>query len=128
MVGEPHGCHCGIDGIPRKTGARKRKYEGSGFQVLRDYSVPVTAGLHTIPFGSTARLGYTVRMKTTVDIPTDLLTAVQVVSGKRTKKAAITTALEEFLRIRRSQELVRLLGTFVDFMDNEELESQRGSS
>jgi Arc/MetJ family transcription regulator len=67
-------------------------------------------------------------MKTTVDIPKDLISAVQIASKTRTKKEAITVALEEYLRLRRSEELASLLGTFDEFMDREELDSLRGNS
>ena len=71
---------------------------------------------------------YTLRMKTTIDIPEELLSAVQIASKKRTKREAVTVALEEYIRVRRSQELVTLLGTFGEFMDQEELETLRGDS
>ena len=67
-------------------------------------------------------------MKTTIDIPEDLLAAVQIASKKRTRKEAVTVALEEFLRIRRSEELKDLLGTFEDFMDQDDLEKLRGDT
>lgn len=67
-------------------------------------------------------------MKTTIDIPEDLIFAVQIASKTRTKKEAITVALEEYLRLRRSEELASLLGTFDDFMDWEELHALRGNS
>lgn len=64
-------------------------------------------------------------MKTTVDIPDDLLLAVQKASNTRTKKDAITVALREYLRVRRSADLTELLGTFEEFMDRPELDAQR---
>ena len=67
-------------------------------------------------------------MKTAIDIPEDLLSAVQTASKKRTKKEAVTVALEEFVRIRRSEELTALLGTLEDFMDQNDLENQRGDT
>lgn len=67
-------------------------------------------------------------MKTTIDIPEDLISAVQIASKARTKKEAITVALEEYVRLRRSEELASLLGTFEEFMDQEELDALRGNS
>ncbi len=68
---------------------------------------------------------YTIFMKTTVDIPDELLDAVQSASKTRTKKEAITVALREYLRMRRSAELTELLGTFEEFMNRQELDAQR---
>lgn len=67
-------------------------------------------------------------MKTTVDIPESLLLDVQKASRTRTKKEAITVALEEYMRIYRSQELTTILGTFNAFMDKGELEALRDDS
>jgi Arc/MetJ family transcription regulator len=67
-------------------------------------------------------------MKTTIDIPEELLAAVQSASKTHTKKEAVTVALEEYLRLRRSQELTALLGTFDAFMDRQELDTLRGES
>ena len=49
-------------------------------------------------------------------------------SKTRTKKEAVTVALEEYLRLRRSEELASLLGTFDQFMDRKELNALRGNS
>lgn len=67
-------------------------------------------------------------MKTTIDIPEELLAAVQTASKTRTKKEAVTVALEEYVRLRRSEELASLLGTFDQFMDRKELDALRGNS
>ncbi|MEX2444745.1 MAG: type II toxin-antitoxin system VapB family antitoxin [Alkalispirochaeta sp.] len=67
-------------------------------------------------------------MKTTIDIPEELLSAVQSASKTRTKKEAITVALEEYLRLQRSKELTALLGTFDAFIDRQELDALRGDS
>ena len=66
------------------------------------------------------------RMKTTIDIPKALLQEVKRLSMSRTNKEAVTTALEEYLRLRRSAALTELLGTFTDFMDRDDLERSRG--
>jgi Arc/MetJ family transcription regulator len=67
-------------------------------------------------------------MKTTIDIPEELLNAVKIASNTRTKKEAVTVALQEYVRLRRSEELASLLGTFDDFMDRKELDALRGNS
>ncbi len=67
-------------------------------------------------------------MKTTVDIPRDLLEEVKRAASVRTNREAIDAALREYLRVRRSAELVSILGTFEDFMDREELDRLRGES
>jgi Arc/MetJ family transcription regulator len=67
-------------------------------------------------------------MKTTIDIPEELLNAVKIASNTRTKREAVTVALEEYVRLRRSEELASLLGTFDDFMDRKELDALRGNS
>jgi Arc/MetJ family transcription regulator len=67
-------------------------------------------------------------MKTTIDIPEELLSAVQKASNTHTKKEAVTVALQEYIRLRRSEELTALLGTFEEFMDRQELETLRGDS
>jgi len=47
---------------------------------------------------------------TSVSIDSDLLERVLKVSGARTKKAAVTKALEEFIARRRQQRLLDLIG------------------
>ena len=64
-------------------------------------------------------------MKTTVDIPKDLLEDVKKISGSRTNKQALTVALEEYVRVHRSAGLVAVLGTFTEFMDGDELAALR---
>jgi Arc/MetJ family transcription regulator len=80
------------------------------------------------PLANCHREQYTIRMKTTIDIPEELLSAVQSASNTRTKKEAVTVALEEYIRLRRSEELTALLGTFDAFMDRQELATLRGDS
>jgi Arc/MetJ family transcription regulator len=53
---------------------------------------------------------------------------VKIASNTRTKREAVTVALEEYVRLRRSEELASLLGTFDDFMDRKELDALRGNS
>lgn len=67
-------------------------------------------------------------MKTTIDISEELLDAVQSASKTHTKKEAVTVALQEYLRLRRSEELTALLGTFDAFIDRQELDTLRENS
>ena len=64
-------------------------------------------------------------METSIEISEELLRDVKELSKSRTNKEAVTTALEEYLRIRRSAALTEILGTFSDFMDRNELERSR---
>ena len=64
-------------------------------------------------------------MKTTIDIPEQLILDVKRESNSRTTKQAVTVALEEYLRVRRSAALTELLGTFDDFVDGETLLRER---
>lgn len=74
------------------------------------------------------KLRYIVRMKTTIDIPEELLRDVKKAASVRTNKEAVITALAEYLRVRRSADLVEILGTFDDFMTGEDLERERGEA
>ena len=67
-------------------------------------------------------------MKTTIDIPKELLEDVKTIAKIHTNREAVTVALEEFLRHHRSAELVDILGTFSNFVDHGTLASQRGES
>lgn len=66
-------------------------------------------------------------MKTTIDIPDNILTEVLEYSGERTKRQAIITAIEEFIRIRKMHNLASELGTFENFMTQKELREMRES-
>ncbi len=62
-------------------------------------------------------------MKTTVDIPeNDLLDAIRL-TGAKTKRDAIVTALQDFNRRKKMAELVKYTGTFESMMTNEEIEA-----
>ena len=50
-------------------------------------------------------------MRTTLDLPKDLLEEAMKSSGEQTKTAVIVTALEELVRKRNLQELLKLRGT-----------------
>jgi len=49
-------------------------------------------------------------MATNLSLDPDLLERALQVSGERTKKAAVTRALEEFIARRRQKRLVELMG------------------
>ena len=50
-------------------------------------------------------------MATNLSIDPDLIERALQVSGERTKKAAVTKALQEFIARRRQKELLDLFGT-----------------
>ncbi|MGH8048422.1 MAG: type II toxin-antitoxin system VapB family antitoxin [Chthoniobacterales bacterium] len=60
-------------------------------------------------------------MKTTLDIPEDVLDEAMRVSGARTKREAVLRALEEMNRRARLSSLVARLGNSETFMDFDEL-------
>ena len=60
-------------------------------------------------------------MKTTIDIPSDVLEEAIQHTGARTKREAVNTALAEFNRQRRLAVLVEELGTFGGFLTHAEL-------
>lgn len=49
-------------------------------------------------------------MRATLNIPDDLLSEVQKITGEKSKTKAITTAMREFIRQKRIQELIELRG------------------
>ncbi len=49
-------------------------------------------------------------MATNLSLDPDLIERALAVSGERTKKAAVTRALEEFIARRRQKSLVELMG------------------
>ncbi len=61
-------------------------------------------------------------MKTTIDIPDELLSSLFRLSGAKTKRDAVLIALEDYTRRRMVADLVSTFGTW-EMMDNEELES-----
>jgi Arc/MetJ family transcription regulator len=60
-------------------------------------------------------------MKTTIDIPEDELKEAIRHTGARTKKDAVVLALREFNRRQRLAKLATMLGTFKDFMTQDDL-------
>jgi len=65
-------------------------------------------------------------MKTTIDIPEDLLKDLMRRTSAATKRDAVITAIREYNQRRRMSELTSILGTFSDFMDRVELDGARG--
>ena len=49
-------------------------------------------------------------MATNLSLDPDLIARALLVSGERTKKAAVTRALEEFIARRRQKRLIELMG------------------
>jgi len=67
-------------------------------------------------------------MKTTLDIPENVLMEVMKFTGAKTKREAVVTAVEQFNRLKRLEKLnQRVRGRFRDFMTSEELQSRRAA-
>jgi len=49
-------------------------------------------------------------MRTTLDLPKDLLDLAQELTGSATRRQTVITALEELIRAQRRQELLDMLG------------------
>ncbi|MEK6679112.1 MAG: type II toxin-antitoxin system VapB family antitoxin [Nitrospirota bacterium] len=64
-------------------------------------------------------------MKTTIDIPDDDLKEAIKYTGAKTKREAVVYALKDFNRRRRLAKLAKMLGTFKDFMTQDELKTMR---
>ena len=64
-------------------------------------------------------------MKTTIDIPDDELEEVMRLTGAKTKKEAVVTAITEFNRRRKLEKVLTQLGTFKDVMTHEDLRKMR---
>jgi hypothetical protein len=67
-------------------------------------------------------------MKTTVDIPDKSLRDLMNFTRAETKRAAIVQAVDEFNRRQRMTRLTRYVGTFNDFMTQEDLAKDRKES
>jgi metal-responsive CopG/Arc/MetJ family transcriptional regulator len=64
-------------------------------------------------------------MRATLNIPDDLLSEVQKISGEKSKTKAITTAMEEFIKQKKIKELIALKGKVridYDWEKEEEIE------
>ena len=64
-------------------------------------------------------------MKTTLDIPSDLLDEAMLACGARTKRAAVLTALGDLARRGRMTNLANRLGDSTSFMTAGKLEALR---
>ena len=67
-------------------------------------------------------------MKTTVDIPDELLREAMELTGARTKREAIVTAVRDYTDRRKMAGLVRHLGTCDALMTAAELEQLRSEA
>jgi hypothetical protein len=56
-------------------------------------------------------------MKTTLNLPDDLIKKTMKISGSRTKTAAIVTAMEEYIRRKKLEEIIGMEGK-LDFTDD----------
>lgn len=54
-------------------------------------------------------------MRTTIDIENNLIHEVMKKAGVKTKKDAIVTALRDYLRYKKIEELKGLIGNYEDF-------------
>jgi len=66
-------------------------------------------------------------MKTTVDIPDELLKEAMKYSRAATKREAVVTALEDYTRRQRQAAFVKHLGTFKDTITSSQLRELRQS-
>jgi Arc/MetJ family transcription regulator len=67
-------------------------------------------------------------MKTTIDIPDNLLNEAMKFTGAKTKREAVVTAVEKFNRLKRLEKLnARVRGKFRDFMTPAELKAMRAA-
>ena len=64
-------------------------------------------------------------MKTTIDIPDELLKDAALFSGSHTKREVVVTALTEYNQRHRMQRLVKSFGTCDRLMTAKELEETR---
>ncbi len=64
-------------------------------------------------------------MKTTIDIPDNELKEAIKYTGAKTKRDAVVYALKDFNKRRRLAELSKMLGTFKDFMTQDDLKGMR---
>lgn len=65
-------------------------------------------------------------MRTTIDIDNDLLKEVMEKSGAKSKKNAIVTAMNDYIRLKRREELKNLIGNYDEFnLDLKDLRKMR---
>lgn len=66
-------------------------------------------------------------MKTTIDIPDGVFSELLENTQAKTKKDAILTAIKDFNRKQRMAAMTDMLGTFEDFLDQDDLEASRNA-
>lgn len=64
-------------------------------------------------------------MKTTIEIPDEELRQVMKFTKAKTKREAVVYAIKDFNRRKRLAKLAKVLGTFEDFMTQDELKTMR---
>jgi len=64
-------------------------------------------------------------MKTTIDIPEKELREIIKYTGAKTKKDAVVYAIKDFNKRHRLAEIAKILGTFDDFMTQDDLKKMR---
>jgi hypothetical protein len=64
-------------------------------------------------------------MKTTIDIPQEELREAIKYTGAKTKRDAVVFAIKDFNKRKRLAELAKMLGTFKDFMTQDDLKNMR---
>ena len=65
-------------------------------------------------------------MRTTIDIDDEILKEVMEKSGAKSKKNAIVTAMKDYLRLKRREELKNLIGSYDKFnLDLKDLRKMR---
>jgi Arc/MetJ family transcription regulator len=64
-------------------------------------------------------------VRTTLELDQDLVEEVLKLSGAKTKKRAITTAMEEYIRMKRREELRAMIANYEHGMTLEELHKIR---
>ncbi|MGH7214194.1 MAG: type II toxin-antitoxin system VapB family antitoxin, partial [Tepidisphaeraceae bacterium] len=64
-------------------------------------------------------------VKTTIDIPDDVMKDAMKLTKASTKRDAVVRAMREYIRREKLAKLVRHFGTFKDFMTQEELREMR---
>lgn len=64
-------------------------------------------------------------VKTTIDIPDEVMADVMQLTKSATKRDAVVGGLREFIRRQKVDELIKLLGTSDTFMSHEQLMQMR---
>ena len=64
-------------------------------------------------------------MKTTIEIPDEELRQVMKYTRAKTKREAVVYAIKDFNKRKRLAQLAKVLGTFEDFMTQDELIEMR---